>query len=102
MPVTPEDQLRHPDERDAFVPVRHMALKLLIMPALWPFAAYFVFRVPVAYVMFFGFFLFVPPTMFVLLSKLMNRRPERYFIRFALLLEVIVGIVSIAMATRLG
>lgn len=83
------------------MPVRHAALKLLAIPFVWPFLAFLVFKVPVPYVIFFGGFLFVPATAFCGLSWLMNRRPERYFLRFALFLEIIVAIVAIAIATRL-
>lgn len=98
--MTPDDRSVHPDNRDAYVPVRHMALKLMLIPVIWPFVAYFVFSVPLAYLIFYGGFLFVPPFMFCLLSWLMSRRPERYFIRFMLLLEIVVAVVSITTAGR--
>lgn len=101
IPTTPDERQHHPDESDRYVPVRHAAVKLLAIPLVWPFVALFAFRVPVPYVVFFGGFLFVPASAFIGLSWLMSRRPERYFIRFALFLEIIVAIVAVAIATRL-
>jgi len=99
--TTPSERQDHPDEGDRYVPLRHAAIKLLAIPLCWPFVALIAFKCPVPYVVFFGGFLFTPPFMFSLLSWLMNRRPERYFIRFALFLEIIVAVVAIAIATRI-
>jgi len=101
IPTTPDEREHHPDESDRYVPVRYAAVKLLAIPLVWPFVALFAFKVPVPYIIFFGGFLFVPASAFCGLSWLMNRRPERYFIRFALFLEIIVAVVAIAIATRL-
>jgi hypothetical protein len=98
--VTPDDRFVHPDNRDHYVPVRNMVPKLMVIPLLWPFVAFFGFGVPLPYLLFYGGFLFVPPFMFCLLSYLMSRRPERYFIRFAILLEIVVAVVSITTAGR--